>query len=103
MTLKEFLSLPRRKKNPRRRLQEAVRELREEIDIVPCEDEIQAPVRCCGKETFLTEEDAMLRLQEIKRDSKSRSKKPHRVYECPQGRWHLTSRGKKEHTKKFWY
>ena len=102
MTLKEFLSLPRRKKTPNRRLQEDVRRLREEIDVIPSDEETNAPVKCCGKETFLTEEEATLHLNEITKDRKRRANKPCRVYCCSQGRWHLTSRGNKERRKKFW-
>ena len=96
------MALPQREKTPNRRLQELVRKMRREVEVVECDDVIVGAVKCCGKETFLTEEEATLRLHEIQGDKKMRSNKPHRSYQCPEGRWHLTSRGKNERRKKFW-
>jgi hypothetical protein len=96
------MALPRRQKTPNRRLQELVRKMRRETEVVECEEVFDVAVKCCGKETFPTEEQATLRLHEIQRDKHMRSNKPHRVYQCPEGRWHLTSRGKNERRKKFW-
>lgn len=48
---------------------------------------------CCGKETFATKEGATIRLRQVlnRMDVTSDRKEPRRVYDCPQGNWHLTS------------
>ncbi len=91
MNLDEFLSLPKRKRSPIDRIRRRVRKLRGEIETTGEEtpNEIK---NCCGKATYDTEEDALIALREIRNGRRVRNKKPIRVYQCPQGKWHLSSR-----------
>lgn len=58
-------------------------------------------IRCgCGKYGFLTEEDAVKKLNSL-RERKDRPKEPKRVYRCPRsGLHHLTSQSIYERTRK---
>jgi len=48
---------------------------------------------CCDKETFSTQEAALLRLRQVTNMFETRmgQKVPRRAYECKRGNWHLTS------------
>jgi hypothetical protein len=93
MTWEEFISLPKRIRNPNRRLQEKVRELRRQIETTG-EETIHESNRCCGKRAYDTKEEA---LAAILPNRSKNSKRPFRAYKCSQNKWHLSGFSKKKY------
>lgn len=86
--VKDFLSLPKIFNTPERRLRREITELKEVIEVVPCEDGYEDTNEgCCGKETFNSHDEAMSSIAAYH----NKGKKPHRAYQCGNGNWHLTS------------
>lgn len=92
MTLKEFRALPKRKKSPRQRIRDKIKEIRDTLEIVPSDTEEEFEKRCCGKKTFLTEQDALSGISSRRKNSR----RPIRAYKCQLGYWHLSSRTKSQ-------
>jgi len=86
--VKKFLDLPRLFNTPQRRLRREISDLKDIIEIVPCEDGyVDSNSGCCGKDTYHSYESAMGAIVAYH----NKQKKPHRAYKCCAGNWHLTS------------
>jgi hypothetical protein len=99
MTVKEFLALPKQKKGPRERIAEKIKRLREQIEVIPTDDVYGPEKRCCGKQTFATEVDALASIT----SRGKKSQKPIRAYACSEGNWHLSGQPKKKMTAEIRY
>lgn len=60
--------------------------LKNSLEVVES-DEVYATGNCCGKQAFDTEQSALSAIMNIRMNSN----RPHRAYQCPTGKWHLTS------------
>jgi hypothetical protein len=100
MTVKEFLALPKRLRNPRMRIRDEIERLKKEIEVIPTDDVYGPEKRCCGKKTFATKEEALAGIRS-KRGEKSQ--RPIRAYECSEGNWHLSGQPKKNMTAEIRY
>ena len=99
MTVKEFLALPKRLKNPRQRIRDEIERLKKEITVIPTGDTYGPEKRCCGKQTFTTEEEALANITSRCKNSK----RPFRGYQCEMGNWHLSGQPKKKMTAEIRY
>ncbi len=99
MTLKDFLALPKRLKNPNTRIREEIARLKAHITVVPTDYEKGPEKRCCGKQTFSSEVEALANITNRGRNSK----RPFRAYMCGMGNWHLTALTKKQAQKEISY
>lgn len=99
MTVKDFLALPKRLKNPNMRIREEIARLRSQITVIPTDCVREPEKRCCGKQTFATEVEALANITNRGRNSK----RPFRAYCCAMGSWHLTALTKKQAQKEITY
>lgn len=86
-SIKDFLSLPKKKNQPFKRLIKKIDKLKDEIEIVESDDLDIKEKRCCGKKTYSSYEEAM---GDIKTGTRKGSKRPFRAYQCESGNWHLS-------------